>query len=86
MSDSKNRMATYLKDEECMKTDVNPFSVPWTRKRFPIIMNGVCPGLCTLFFKTSTSYLKFMLYYAVIWIVLGYQNKGLFFVLYNLHV
>jgi len=23
-----------------MKTEVNPFSVPWTRKGFPIILNG----------------------------------------------
>jgi len=27
---------------------------------------GKCPGLCTFFFKTSTWYLKFMLYYAAI--------------------
>ena len=29
---------------------------------------GKFPGLCTIFFKTSTQYLKFMLYQIVIWI------------------
>jgi len=28
----KNVMTTYKKEEKCMKTEVNPFSVPWTRK------------------------------------------------------
>jgi len=27
--------------EKCMKTEVNPFSVPWTRKKFPHTLNGV---------------------------------------------
>jgi len=31
---------------------------------------GKCPGLCTIFFKTFTWYLKSMLYHAVIYIVL----------------
>jgi len=30
---------------------------------------GKCPGLCTIFFKTFTRYLKFMLYHAVICVV-----------------
>ena len=33
---------------------------------------GKCPGLCTLFLKTSTWYLKFMLYHAVFLDCLGY--------------
>jgi len=33
---------------------------------------GQFPGLCTRCFKTSTRYLKFMLYHIVIWICLGY--------------
>jgi len=28
---------------------------------------GKCPGLCTIVFKTSILYLKFMLYHAVFW-------------------
>ena len=38
----KNIMTTYLYiNEKCMKTEVNPFSVSWTRKWFPVILNGV---------------------------------------------
>jgi len=32
---------------------------------------GKCPGLCIIFFITSTWYLKFMLYYTVIYIFGG---------------
>jgi len=38
---SDNIMTIYLKDEICMKTEVNAFSVTWTRKLFPLILNGV---------------------------------------------
>ena len=48
------------------------FSVPWTRKCFPLIlnaMNGVLENvmvLCTVFLKTTTWYLMFILYHAFI--------------------
>ena len=54
-----------------MKTKVNPFFVPWTK----IISShtewciGKYLGVCTVFFKTFTWYLKFMLYHTVIQIV-----------------
>ena len=51
-----------------MKTEVNPFSVPWNIEW----CIEKCPGLCTFFFKTSTLYLKFMHYHAVIYIFGGY--------------
>jgi len=75
MSHSSNIMTTYIKkDEKCMKTEVNSFSVPWTRKLFPLILCiGKCHGLGTIFLKTSRRCLKFILYHAVIqifWILL----------------
>jgi len=33
---------------------------------------GIFPGLCTIFFKTSTGYLEFLLYYAVNLEIFGY--------------
>jgi len=36
-----NIMTTYLKRGKCMKKEVNPFSFPWTRKCFLLILNGV---------------------------------------------
>ena len=50
-----------------MKTAVNLFSVPWTRKCFPLILNGVLEMVCAQllsFFSLGT--LKVMLYHAVI--------------------
>jgi len=42
----------FKKDEKCMKTEVNPCSVPWTRKWLPLIFNGVMENvLCTIFFQ-----------------------------------
>ena len=64
----KNTKSTYLKIfKKCMKTEVNPVSVPWTKNDFPSywIMFWKMPGLCTIVFKTRTWYLKFMLYHAV---------------------
>ena len=65
-----------------MKTKVNPFFCPMDKKMIsPHIDWGIgkCPGLCTIIFKTSTWYLKFMLYYAVIKICLGYLIKKIMF-------
>ena len=49
-----------------MKTEVNPFFCPMDKKMFPLILNDA--GLTTIFFKTNSWYLKFMLYHAVIYI------------------
>jgi len=40
-----------------MKTEVTPFLYPMDKKMISLILNGAlekCPGLCTIFFKTST--------------------------------
>jgi len=45
-----------------MKTEVNLVSVIWTRKRFPLILNGVMENVLVgahLFFKTGPWLLKF---------------------------
>ena len=60
-------MTTYLNRCKMLKTKDNPFSISWTTD-FPHIecCIGKCLGLCTIFFKTFTWHLQFMLYYTVI--------------------
>ena len=61
----KNIMPTCLK---CMQTEVNFFSVPWTRTLFPINVNGVLESflVCVNFLENYQMLLKFMLYRAAI--------------------
>jgi len=60
----------------CMKIGVNQFSVPWTRKLFPLTMNGVSENflVCAQFssklahgvpkvYALSRSYLDFLRYF-----------------------
>jgi len=59
---------------KCMKTEANSCFGPMDKIIIcPHIKWCIekCPGLCTMFFKTSTWYLKFMLYHAVIFDCLG---------------
>ena len=52
-----------------MKTYVNLFFCPMNKKMFSPNIEwyiGKSPGMCTLFFKTRTWYLKFILHHAVI--------------------
>ena len=51
ISTLKSIMTTYLKYVKCMKTEVNPFSVLWTRHWFPLMLNGVLENVlvCTHF-------------------------------------
>jgi len=56
-------------DEESMTTEVNTFSVPSTRKWFPLILNGVLENVlvCALMsLNFARCYLMFMLHHAVI--------------------
>ena len=55
-------------DEKCMKTELNYCSSHVHDNDLPHIewCIGKRPGLCTIFFKTITWHLKFMLYHAVI--------------------
>ena len=55
--------------KKCMSAEVNPFFCPIDKKAISPHIEwcfGKCPGLCTIVFKTSTRYLKFMHYHAVI--------------------
>jgi len=53
-----------------MQTEVNPFSVPWRRKRITLIINGVFENVlvCAQFYSKLAQ--VYMLYYANILIVL----------------
>ena len=71
---SETIKTTYLKAEKCIQTAINPVLSHCKRMISPYIewCIGKCPGLSTLFFKTNTWYLKFMLYNTVIYIFGGY--------------
>jgi len=54
-----------------MNTEVDPFSVSWTRKLFPLMLNGVLENVlvCAEYSSKlahSRAYIKLMLYHAVI--------------------
>jgi len=73
MSDSLNIMTIYFKRSNMHTNWGKFFFCPMDKKMIPPNIEWCIwrsPGLCTIFLKTSTVYLKFMLYHAVVKILL----------------